>query len=87
MAAAEGDDLGLRAAAPAAVRAALGTARTARGEPADATHPEGPGGHSRPMSRWTTTVSTPSETSRWASFSDIATERCLPPVQPTAMVT
>lgn len=43
--------------------------------------------HSRPMSRWTSTVSIPSDASRAASFSDIATERCLPPVQPTAMVT
>ncbi len=53
----------------------------------DPAQPWCPRAHSRPMSRWTTTVSTPSETRRRASFSDIATLRCLPPVQPTAMVT
>lgn len=77
-AAAEGDDLGL-GAAPAA---------RGRSDPAEpAAEPECATGHSRPMSRWTTTVSTPSAAMRAASFSDMATERCLPPVQPTAIVT
>ncbi len=80
VAAAEGDDLGLGAA-----RAPARTA--ARHELAHAPHAQRAVRHSRPMSRWTTTVSTPSEARRWASRSDMATLRCLPPVQPTAMVT
>ncbi|MDQ0814076.1 hypothetical protein QFZ63_005790 [Streptomyces sp. B3I7] len=96
-AAAEGDHLGL--GAPAARLgaagldgpggAALGRAAAAAlgHRPAQSSQPRGSSGHSRPMSRWTTTVSTPSAARRAASFSDMATERCLPPVQPTAMVT
>ena len=44
--------------------------------------------HSRPRSRWTMNVSTPSGWPiRALSASAVATERCLPPVQPTATVT
>ncbi|CAM5534246.1 hypothetical protein SALBM217S_01358 [Streptomyces griseoloalbus] len=88
-AAAEGDDLGLGAPAAGARAARLGRpACAALGDrPAQPAQPRSTSCHSRPMSRWTTTVSTPSAASRAASFSDMATERCLPPVQPTAMVT
>src|SRR5207253_1781838 len=88
-AAAEGDDLGLGmgTVAPAAQRpdGAPAPARRLRCPAlpdALSCHP-----YSRPMSRWTTTVSIPSAASRRASRSDMATLRCLPPVQPTAMVT
>lgn len=81
-----GDDLGSLAAARTAARAALALALVG-GEPAQAAQAQAVSGHSRPMSLWTTTVSTPSEERRAASFSDMATLRCLPPVQPTAMVT
>ncbi|CAM5512841.1 hypothetical protein SCYAM73S_08668 [Streptomyces cyaneofuscatus] len=77
-AAAEGDDLGLSTAFAAGER---------RGGAAQPPHPQIATGHSRPMSRWTRTVSIPSAARRAESFSDMATERCLPPVQPTAMVT
>lgn len=77
-AAAEGDDLGLCAALAAGQR---------RGGSAQPPQAQIAAGHSRPMSRWTRTVSMPSVASRAASFSDMATERCLPPVQPTAIVT
>ena len=43
-------------------------------------------GHSRPRSRCTTKVATRSVVSRAATAWVIATERCLPPVQPIAMV-
>ena len=43
-------------------------------------------GHSRPRSRCTTKVATRSVASRAATAWVIATERCLPPVQPMAMV-
>lgn len=88
-AAAEGDHLGLGAPASRFGAAGLGPPSGAPfgHRPAQPVQPRGTRGHSRPMSRWTTTVSTPSAASRAASFSDMATERCLPPVQPTAMVT
>lgn len=96
-AAAEGDHLGLGAPAARLAAARLGgPGRAALGRPAAAalghrpaqpSQPRRASGHSRPMSRWTTTVSTPSAARRAASFSDMATERCLPPVQPTAIVT
>ena len=44
-------------------------------------------GHSRPRSRWTRKVATSWLFSRDASASATATERCFPPVQPTARVT
>lgn len=77
-AAAECDDLGLGATLAGGERGG-GSAQPPQAQIA--------AGHSRPMSRWTRTVSIPSAASRAASFSDIATERCLPPVQPTAIVT
>ena len=43
--------------------------------------------HSCPRSRWTTKVAMSSLLSRARSASATATERCLPPVQPTASVT
>lgn len=88
-AAAEGDHLGLGAASAGPGTAALdGPARTPlRHRPAQPAQPRRTSCHSRPMSRCTTTVSTPSATRRAASFSEVATERCLPPVQPMAMVT
>ncbi len=76
VAAAEGDDL----------RRHPGAAARERRQTAPAPPPSRHD-HSRPMSRCTVTVSTPSAASRAASRSDIATLRCLPPVQPTAMVT
>ena len=42
--------------------------------------------HSRPRSRWTTKVATRSVVRRAATAWAIATERCLPPVQPIAIV-
>ncbi len=88
-AAAQGDHLGLGTATARPGTTGLdGAARAGLGH-----HPAQPGqpwsalGHSRPMSRCTTTVSTPSAARRAASFSDTATERCLPPVQPMAIVT
>ena len=48
---------------------------------------DGRSGHSRPRSRWTRIVPTSSPFSLAASSSATATERCLPPVQPTARVT
>lgn len=88
-AAAEGDHLGLGAAAARPGAAGLdGPARAGLGhDPAQPAQPGRTFRHSRPMSRCTTTVSTPSAARRAASFSDVATERCLPPVQPIAMVT
>ncbi len=89
-AAAQGDDLGLGASAARLRTACLGgsAALSLRGDPPQPAEPQcGTSRHSRPMSRWTTTVSTPWEARRAASFSEVATERCLPPVQPTAMVT
>ena len=44
-------------------------------------------GHSRPRSRWTRNVATCSALILDARASATATERCLPPVQPTARVT
>ena len=43
--------------------------------------------YSRPKSRCTTRTSTPFLTKRALKFSAIATLRCLPPVQPIAIVT
>ena len=43
-------------------------------------------GHSRPRSRCMTMVGIPDSRSRSPNASDIATLRCLPPVQPTATV-
>ena len=43
--------------------------------------------HSRPRSRCMTALSIPAFTSRAARFSAMATLRCLPPVQPMAIVT
>ena len=44
------------------------------------------GAHSRPRSRWAVSASSPAARSRAAISSDIATLRCLPPVQPIATV-
>ncbi len=43
--------------------------------------------HSRPRSRWTAVARTPASCIRLVISSVIATERCLPPVQPTDTVT
>ncbi len=42
--------------------------------------------HSLPRSRWTTETARPARASRAASCSTMATDRCLPPVQPTAII-
>src|SRR5690606_3502924 len=44
-------------------------------------------GHSRPTSRWTVRTRSPWERRPSAMASETATERCRPPVQPTAIVT
>jgi len=53
--------------------------------------PEGdhlqPGHHSLPRSRWSVRTAWPAARNRPAISSLMATERCLPPVQPTAIVT
>ena len=60
----------------------------ARGNPAVTTAQRGDDGaaHSRPRSRCTTKDATSPPASRSARASATATERCLPPVQPTARV-
>ena len=88
----DGDDRGEVAGDPAQ--------RRQRGAPGRARHPSATARpergcapahradrHSRPMSRWTTDGLDAWRGQPAASFSDMATERCLPPVQPTAMVT